>query len=278
VPQLFCGDGSAALGSSPTQYPWTIGFLPAYRGEGATYGRDLVTRRPKTKIAVLLENTELGKDMTRGLSRAIAGRGPKIVASESYEYTAADVASQIAKLKTSGADTLALFATPKFMIQAIVATHKLGWKPQLYLASVSIEPSIMDIAKANAPELTKGALSIAFVKNPRDPIWSKDPAVKLYRSILAKYAPSAKPTDVYNWYGMTVAWTMVEALRKAGKNPTRASLLKAARSLNTTKNPFLLPGIRIRTGATDSYPLDTLYLYRYDNSQWVKASGLLPAR
>ncbi len=278
IPQLFAGDGSTALGSSPTQYPWTMGFLPSYQGEGATYGRDVVKRRPKARIAVLLENTELGKDMTRGLSRAIAGKGPRVVASEPYEYTSADVASQVAKLKTSGADTLMLFATPKFMIQAVVAAHKLGWRPQLYLASVSIEPTIMGIAKANAPELTKGARSIAFVKNPEDPIWAKDPAVKLYRTILARYAPSARPSDVYNWYGMTVAWTMVETLRKAGKNLSRASLLKAARSLDTTKNPFLLPGIRVRTGATDSYPLDTLYLYRYDNRQWVRASGLLPAR
>jgi branched-chain amino acid transport system substrate-binding protein len=278
VPQLFAGDGSTALGSSPAQYPWTMGFLPSYQGEGATYGRDLVKLRPKARIAVLLENTELGKDMTRGLSRAIAGRGPRVVASEPYEYTSADVASQVAKLKTSGADTLMLFATPKFMIQAIVAAHKLGWRPKLYLASVSIEPTIMGIAKVNAPELTKGARSIAFVKNPEDPIWAKDPAVKLYRSILARHAPSARPSDVYNWYGMTVAWTMVETLRRAGKGLSRATLLKAARSLDTTRNPFLLPGIRVRTGPTDSYPLDTLYLYEYDNSQWVKASRLLPAR
>ena len=74
--------------------------------------------------------------MTRGLSRAIAGRGPRIVASQSYEYTATDVSSQIAQLKASGADTLMLFATPKFMIQArrrrpqarleAAALHRLG--------------------------------------------------------------------------------------------------------------------------------------------------------
>ena len=133
VPQLFGGDGSDAIGGSPRKYPYTMGFLQSYRGEGAVYGRDLIKRRPKAKIAVLFENTDLGKDMTRGLSRAIAGKGPKIVASQSYEYTATDVSSQIAQLKASGADTLMLFATPKFMIQAIVAAHKLGWKPQLYI-------------------------------------------------------------------------------------------------------------------------------------------------
>ena len=166
-----------------------------------------------------------------------------------------------------------LFATPKFLIQAIVAAQKLGWKPQLYLASVSIEPSIMAIARANAPELTRGARAIAFVKNPNDPVWRKDPTVALYRSILKRFAPGAKPTDVYHWYGMTVAWTMVDTLRRAGKSPTRAGLLRAARSLDTTANPFLLPGTRLRTSATDAFPLDTVYLYRYDNRQWVRTAG-----
>jgi branched-chain amino acid transport system substrate-binding protein len=278
VPQVLAADGSDALGSSPAKYPWTVGFLQSYRGEGGVYGRDLVKRRPKARIAVLFENTELGKDMTRGLSRAIAGKGPKIVASESYEYTAPDVLSQLTKLKASGADTLMLFATPKFMIQAIVATHKLGWKPAVYIASISIEPTIMEIARLNAPELTKGALSIAFLKNPNDPIWAKDPAVALYRKILKTYAPSARPTDVYHWYGMTVAWSMVDALQRAGKKLTRASLLTAVRSMNTTANPFMLPGIRLRTTARDSYPIDAVFLYRYDNKQWVVASGLLPTR
>jgi branched-chain amino acid transport system substrate-binding protein len=278
VPQLFAGDGSDAL-AQPRTYPWTMGFLPSYRGEGAVYGRTLVKTRPTAKIAVLFENTNLGKDMARGLSRAIAGKGPRIVASESYEYTGADVASQMAKLKASGADTLMLFATPKFMIQGILAAHKLGWKPAtVVIASVSIEPGIMGIAKTNAPDLTKGALSIAFLKNPNDPVWAKDPVTALYRQILKKYAPSARPTDVYNWYGMTAAWTMVETLRQAGPKLTRAGLLQAAQHLNQKSNPFLLPGITIRTSPTDYFPLANVYLYRYDNAQWVRASALQPAR
>lgn len=277
VPQLYAGDGSQQI-DKPAQYPWTMGFLMSYRGEGDVYGKSLVKSRPRAKIAVLYENTDLGRDMLTGLTRAIAGKGPRIVAKQAYEYTGADVSSQIGLLKASGADTLMLFATPKFFLNAVTATHKLGWKPQVYIAAVSIEPTIMGYARFNAPELTKGALSIAFVKNPNDPIWAKDPAVALYRSIMKRYYPSGRVTDVYNWYGMTVAWTMVETLRKAGKSLTRAGLMKAAQSLDTGANPFLLPGIRLKTSRADYRPLETVFLYRYDNKQWVKASGLLVAR
>ncbi len=278
VPQLWAADGSQSIGRSFARYPWTMGFLMSYRGEGDVYGKTLVKTRPRARIAVLYENTELGLDMLTGLTRAIAGKGPKIVAKQGYEFTGADVSAQIGLLKASRADTLMIFATPKFFIQAMVVAHKLGWRPQIYIASVSIEPTIMGIARFNAPELTKGALSIAFVKNPNDPVWAKDPVVALYRSIMRKHNPTGRPTDVYNWYGMTVAWTMVETLRKAGKNLTRAGLLKAAQSLDTGANPFLLPGIRLQTSRTDYRPMEHVYLYRYDNKQWVKASGLLRAK
>jgi branched-chain amino acid transport system substrate-binding protein len=278
VPQLFAGDGSQSIGRNAARYPWTMGFLMSYRGEGHVYGRAIVKSRPNARIAVLYENTELGLDMLTGVTRAIARKGPRVVAKQPYEFTAADVSSQISLLKSSGADTLMVFATPKFFIQAITATHRLGWKPQVYIASVSIEPAIMSIARFNGPELTKGALSIAFVKNPNDPIWAKDKAVALYRSIMRRHYPSGKPTDVYNWYGMTVAWTMVETLRDAGKNLSRSGLLRAAQSLDTAANPFLLPGIRLKTSRTDYRPLEQVYLYRYDNKQWVRASGILQAR
>jgi branched-chain amino acid transport system substrate-binding protein len=278
VPQLFAGDGSQAIGRTFARYPWTMGFLMSYRGEGDVYGRNVGRSRPRARIAVLYESSELGRDMLTGLTRAVAGKGPRIVAKESYEFTSADVSSQVARLKASGADTLMLFATPKFFIQAMVSAHKLAWKPRVYIASVSIEPGIMAIARLNAPELTKGALSIAFLKNPNDPVWAKDKAVALYRTIMRRHHPSGRVTDVYHWYWMTVAWTMVETLRKAGRNLTRACLLRAARSLNLPGNPFLLPGIRLQTSRTDYRPLEHVYLYRYDNKEWVKASGLLHAR
>jgi branched-chain amino acid transport system substrate-binding protein len=277
VPQLFVGDGAQAS-SQPAKYPWTIGFLQSYVGEGAVYGRHLAAARKAARIGVLYEKTPLGSDMTRGLERAIRGKGPKIVARQSYELTDTDVSSQVAQLKSSGADTLMLFTTPKFAIQGFASAHRLGWKPQVYVASISIEPGIMSIARLNAPDLTKGALSIAFVKNPNDPIWRKDAALALYRKIMSRYNPRGKQSDVYNWYGMTVAWTMVETLKKAGKTPTRASLLRAAQNLYLRDNPFLLPGIALKTSRTRYFPLDKVYLYRYDNRQWVRASSLLDAR
>ncbi len=63
-----------------------------------------------------------------------------------------------------------------------------------------------------------------FLKDPTDPQWKKDAAIKLYRQILAAYAKGANPNDVYHVYGMAAAWTFVEALkqRRHRADPRRA--------------------------------------------------------
>jgi hypothetical protein len=183
----------------------------------------------------------------------------------------------MAALHASGANVLVLAATPQYAILAYVALHKFGWHPQVFIASVNISPNVMDIIRASVGKDVSGALSIAFVKDPTDKVWAKDPVVALYRKILARYAPGVKPEDVYNFYGMAVAFTMVDALKHAGKNLTRDSLLRAATHLDET-NPFMRPGIKIQTAPNDYYPITKAQLLRYQVNHWVAAGPLVSAR
>ena len=84
--------------------------------------------------------------------------------------------------------------------------------------------------------------------------------------------------DVYHVYGMSVAHTFVQALKQAGKNPTRASIMRAALHLNIRNDPFLLPGVVVRTTASDHFPLDQARLERWHRSRWVSFGGLFRVR
>jgi len=277
VPQLFVGSGVSKLATEHARYPWSMGYLPSFAGEGAIYGRYIAAHQPKARIGVLYENSDFGKDMLDGLRRGL-GRKAKIVGTQAYEITDNDVPSQIAKLKAAGADTLMLFATPKFAIFGYVDSFRLGWHPRVYVTSVSISPDIMKIARvASSRKQVEGSISIAFVKDPTSRQWVKDRTVRLYKSILQRFLPSAKADDVFNYYGMAVAYTMVDTLRKAGRNPTRASVLRAATHLNET-NPFLLPGVRIQTSPSDYYPMDKVKLARYKDGHWQFFGNLVRAR
>ena len=276
VPQLFVGSGVSKLASEHKQYPWSMGYLPSFAGEGVIYGRYIAAHKPKARIAVLYEDSDFGKDMLNGLRRGLGGKA-KIVGTQSYEIDDQNVDSQLAKLKASGADTLMLFATPKFAIFGYVGAFRLGWHPQYYVTSVSISPDIMKIAKfGSSQKQVEGSVSIAFVKDPTAAQWAKDKTVRLYKTIVKRYLPGARPDDVFNYYGMAVAYTMVDTLRKAGRNLTRDSVLRAATHLNET-NPFLLPGVRIRTTPNDYYPMDKVKLARYHGTHWQFFGNLVSA-
>jgi branched-chain amino acid transport system substrate-binding protein len=276
VPQLFAGTGTARVGDAYKSHPWTMGYLPSFRAEGAIYGR-AIAKQAGAKVAVLYEASDFGKDMTGGLKKGLGAQSTAVVAEQGNQPTDKSIDSQMSKLHESGANVLVLNVTPQYAILAYLAAHKFGWHPKIYVSSICISPNVMDIVRASVGQDVNGSLSIAFVKDPTDKVWAKDPVVALYKSILKKYAPSAKPEDVYNFYGMGVAYTMVDALEHAGKSPTRASLLAAAQHLNEV-NPFMRPGVKITTSATDYYPISKAQLVRYDRIHWVAVGPLVSAR
>jgi hypothetical protein len=91
--------------------------------------------------------------------------------------------------------------------------------------------------------------------------------MKLAGSIINQYAsalaPSLQAGDANVVYGLGVAWTFVYALQHAGKNPTRASLMKALHSLNTGGDPFVYPGIKLQTSSKDNFPIEQEILIKW---------------
>ncbi len=280
VPQLFIGSGGRTFGSDYKQYKWTIGYQPNYLAEGTIYGREVAKTTPKARMAVLYQNDDYGKDLLNGLKKGLGKRAKQIVSKQSYNADDSDVRSQIATLKSSKANTLMLFATPQFAIQSYRYAYQLGWKPKVYVNVVSSASNIMKLsAIASSKKELEGSISIVFLKDPSDPRWAKDPGMKLYRSIMKRYRDkNVNQNDVYNVYGMSVAHTFVQALKKAGKNPTRASIMNAATHLTIKNDPFLLPGVTVRTTPTDHFPLDQARLERWHNGRWVSFGGLFRVR
>ena len=275
VPQLFVASGATTFGRDFKKYPWTIGFQPSYQAEGWIYGKYLARTKPGAKIAVLFQNDDYGKDLIAGLKQGIARSTVKVIAAEPYEVTATDVQSQVAKLKASGANVLALFATPRFAIQGYVFANRLGWRPLIINNAVSSASNIMTLAsEGGTNKAVENSISIVFLKDPTDAKWRNDAAIKLYRSIMAQHAKGANVKDVYHVYGMAVAYETIKVLKAAGKNLTRASMMAQTRKLNDASNPFLLPGMTIKTSATERFPIEQALLQRWSKGTWSSFGGL----
>ena len=201
----------------------------------------------------------------------------KVVAAQPYEVTAADVSSQVAKLRSSKADIYAIFATPKFAIQGYVYANKLGWKPKLTIANaVASASNIMTLAsEGGTNKVAPGSVSIAFLKDPDRPEVGEGQDDDPVPPALKQFAPGANANDVYHVYGMAVAWTTVEALKKIGPNLTREALVKTVSNMNFSNNPFLLPGIALKTaGNGDHFPIEQMVLERWGGKSWKSFGGL----
>jgi len=278
VPQLYVSSGATTFGRDYKKYPWTIGYIPPYSEEGALYGRYVVKNIKRPKLAVLYQNDDYGRDLLGGLRRGLGVKAKSIVASVGYDPTSTDVQPQVTQLKASKANVLMVFAFGKFSLQAFNAVSRLGWKPQIFVNDVSSASALMAIVPQGA---ANGAISIVFGKDPASPLWRNDKGIKLFQTILGKYGTSITSRDLKDGYftaGMATAFTMVDTLKKAGKNLTRQTLMNAATHLDEKGNPFVLPGIVIHTTPSSRFPLTQVRLQRWSGNAWHPFGKLISAK
>ena len=254
VPQLFVATGATTFNKDFSSNQWTLGWQPPYQGEARIYAKDVLANHPNAKIGVLYQNDDYGQDYLKGLTDGLGDKASMIVDKESYDVTAANPFAQLTKLHASGADTIFLFSTPKPSIQSLAfITAGLHWEPTIYLNSVSNPQVYMGLAAKSGAAL-KNVTSVGYIKDPTDPQWANDDGMKLYKQVIANCS-TCNVNDGFNIYGVAVAYTMVDVLKQAGSNMTRANVMKIASSQLNESNPFLLPGVKITTTSSDHFPI-----------------------
>ena len=267
VPQLFVSTGATKWGD-PQNFPWTMGWQPNYQTEAHLYAKYLLQNKPAAKIAVLYQNDDYGKDYLKGLRDGLGRQADRLIVSAvSYEVTDPTVDSQIVTLQGSGADALFIFATPKFAAQAIRKTYDVGWKPMMFLNNVS--SSVASVLQPAGLEKSVGLVTALYFKDPTDPQWANDPAMKEWQGMMKKYYPDGNLSDGFNVFGYLAAQTLVQVLKQCGDELTRENVMRQAANLKNLALPMLLPGIKINTSPTDFYPVDQIQLARFDGKRWV---------
>ena len=272
VPHLFVATG-ATKWNDPKSYPWTMGWQPNYQTEGRIYAEHILKNNPKAKIGVLYQNDDYGKDYLKGFKDGLGDKVGMIVKEVSYEVADPTVDSQIVQLQASGADTFFNITTPKFAAQAIRKAYDTGWKPTHYLNNVSASPGT--VLKPAGLEKSIGLISTQYIKDPTDPQWQNDPAVKEWVTFMKKYYPDGSLIQTENIYGYTVAQTLHQVLKQAGNDLTRANIMKQAASLKDFRPDTMLPGIRMNTSAGDYAPIESEQLVRFNGEKWERFGPII---
>lgn len=265
VPQLFVATGATKWGD-PKNFPYTMGWQPNYQSEGRIYALHLLDTKPNAKIGVLYQNDDYGKDYLKGFEDGLGAKAASMIVSKvTYEVTDPTVDSQMVSLKASGADTFFNITTPKFAAQAIKKAAEIGWKPTHYLNSVS--NAVGSVMTPAGLENGVGIFTAAYIKDPTDPQFQKGKEYDDWVAWMKKYHPSGAMNDNFNVYGYTVAQTLEQVLKQCGDNLTRDNVMKQAASLDMTL-PMLLPGVNIKTGPDDFFPIEREQLMKFNGKSW----------
>jgi branched-chain amino acid transport system substrate-binding protein len=231
VPDLFVASGCACW-NDPSAYPMTFGWQINYIREGKILGSYVASHFKGKRIAYFYQDDEFGLDGIKGLGYEIPAS--QVVAKEPYNVAAANPAAEVgaltAKLKASKAQVVIAFAVPAFMALLRLSELSLSYDPQIVTSSVGADPitlaGLLDsFAKKTGTfgtSLIQGIITDGYLPS----LGSNDSWIKLFTKIHNTYIPKL-PMDGNVLYGMAAAYTFVQAMLKAGRNPTRQDLVNA---------------------------------------------------
>ena len=198
--------------------PYLFAVYPLYRDEANVLAKYIVEKLNMKKIAILYQNDAYGKDGLEGAKERLATYKMNLVAEIPVEPTEKDLASQILRLKNSGAEAVLMYVNPTAAVITLKTAANVGFKPQWVSSNtLSDYPLMFKISGG----LWEGVITGAFGEVPD----STHPLMVKYREAAKRLTPQERWGTFY-YAGILFADPIIEVLKKAGRNLSTEAVVK----------------------------------------------------
>jgi branched-chain amino acid transport system substrate-binding protein len=232
-------------------------------------------------LGVYSQADAYGRSGTDGVARALAARGGRMVAETTYQRGTKfedDVTPAVSALRRAGVDAVLCTGAYQGCGAFVRTARDLGWTVPIsnvsFVGSDAMLRLLLQHGKTTGRDYTRALVNSQVVPSYDDVAL---PGVVEYRALMERHNPALPPAlrdDKYipqrhsfiSLEGYVNARVVVEAVRRAGPNPTRGGLRQALESL---KNFDLGIGAALTFGPERHQGLDSVYFTRVDGERWV---------
>ncbi|HYY20208.1 MAG TPA: ABC transporter substrate-binding protein, partial [Streptosporangiaceae bacterium] len=274
VPDVFVASGCECW-NDPAKNPETFGWQIDYIREGKILGQYVKQHFAGKKVGFFYQNDEFGQDGVKGLLDEIPAS--MVVSKQTYDPTNVNIGPAVAALHASGAQVVVSFSIPAFTALLKLGSLKLGFNPTLVVSNVGSDAITLSGlleayakqggAKVNGNQLINGIITDGYLPAlaSADNSW-----ITLFKKVHDQYDAKA-PFDGNVLYGEAVGYTFVQAMLKAGRNPTRADLVTAIQN-GMPQGPAVAP---YSYSSSDHMGITGAYMGVIQNGQLVQQGSVL---
>ena len=220
VPVLFVNTGFSGFADTK-KYPTTYTILPSYIMEAKIMAEYIKDNFAGKTLGLVYQDDDFGTDALKGFASAGINFAVKVPYA-SGSQSAATAAGWVTKLSAAKADVVILFGVSSATAAGLGTAAALKYAPQWILGSVGGDATTIKAAGVPAGVLYN-AVGASFLPSTSD---TSDEYIKLFSDIYSKAVPgSAFDNNVL--IGMNSAFVAAQAIKAAGTNPTRKSLMAA---------------------------------------------------
>ena len=219
VPYLFPFTGAEFLRNPVNK--WVFNVRASYFDETEAMVERLIKDAGAARIALFIQDDAFGEAGKAGVNRALHKRGTKIVEEARYKRNTLDVDEGLAKIKAAQPDAVIFVGTYKPFSTIMKKARAAGIAAKFITVSFIGTSDFINEAGADG----EGVYITQVMPSPAD---AAMPVVKQFQQDM-------KGADVNytSLEGYVNAMVLVEALKKAGPNPTRAGLVSTLESMKT---------------------------------------------
>ena len=204
--------------------PWIFHLRAGYADEAEHMVRQLVTQGIQ-RVAVVYQDDGFGKAGLAGVEAALARRQLKLAVAAPYERNTDKVDDAVKQVLAAEAQSVVMIAVNRPAAAFVRKYREASGGGQLFNISV-VDPA--ELVKLGGLQNMRGLGISQVVPYPYQ---ASLPVVREFHGALRRHAPgqAVNYTNFEEYLGCKV---LVEALRRAGPQPTRAEVMSALESLS----------------------------------------------